>query len=151
MKRAQILQALQINYGALATALGITDLTTDYSPLAAAADRAARLMGVPATSAADDGVLGALDAGDWQDVAEVYVLRALQTAGSAGKVDIRVQNSSASGVQKAYSQLFTQVRDLLQAAEQSAGWKAYGGPRFEAGYLQLDYLEPSTRATGGMG
>jgi hypothetical protein len=150
MTRAQLLQALQIDYGALATALGITDLTTDYSPLAAAADRAARLMGVPATSSADDGVLGALDGGDWQDVASVYLLRSLAVA-ATGKVDVRVQNSSASGVQKAYSQFSKQVRDLLTTAEQSAGWKAHGGPRFEAGYLQLDYIEPSGAASGGMG
>jgi hypothetical protein len=151
MTRAQLIQALQVDYGALATALGLTDLDSYDSPFAAATDRAARLLGVPASARADDSVLGALDAGDWEDVADVYVLRALQTAGSAGKVDIKVQNSTASSVQKSYSQLFAQVSALLDRAEQSAGWKAYGGPRFEAGFLNLDYIEPSTTATGGVG
>jgi hypothetical protein len=151
MTRAQLIQALQVDYGALATTLGLTDLDGYNSPFAAAADRAARLLGVPASARADDSVLGALDADDWEDIADVYVLRALATA-AAGMVDLRVQNSTASGVQKTYSQLSKQVRDLLTSAEQSAGWKAYGGPRFEAVFLNLDYIEPSTTtATGGMG
>ncbi len=148
MTRDQLLLALVVDYGPLAAQLGITDTTSDYSPFAAATDRAARLLGLSATTYSDAGAQNTLDGSDWQDVAEVYLLRSLRLM-ATGQVDIEVQNSAASRVKKAYSQMQTQVASLLATAEQSAGWKTYSAPRFTAEVIGLDFLEPAPMT--GMG
>lgn len=150
MTRAQLLLALVVDYGPLAALLGITDTTSDYSPFAAAADRAGRLLGLSASDAMDPAAQNALDGGDWQDVAEVYLLRSLRLV-STGQVDIEVQDSPSSRVKKSYSQMQTQVAALLASAEQSAGWKAWGAPRLTPDTIGLDFLEPAPATMTGMG
>jgi hypothetical protein len=147
MTREQLLGNLITKCGSLVRAAqavdpAMTDPTADYGLYALAMDQALRQVGVAETSLSDDTVVAAQPAFDLLWLATLDVAETLLGA-FAGQGDIRVQNSSASGVTLSGGQVYKQAADLREVARKAVARKGYGDGAFTPDSMQLDYLEPA--------
>jgi hypothetical protein len=143
MTREQLLLALITKCGSLVRAAQavdpeMTDPTADYGLYQLAIDQALRQMNVAETSLYDDTVVAA------QPVTELFWRATLDVADTllgafAGQGDIRVQNSSASGVTLSGGQVYKQAADLREVARKALETLT----SWSIGYLPLDYIAPA--------
>lgn len=152
MTRTQLMLALQTKCGSLvrsaqAVDVAMTDPASEYGLYTLAIDQALRQVGVADTSLSDDAVVAAQPAFDLLALATLEVYDSLCDA-FAGEGDIRVQNSSASGVTLSGGMVYKQAADRREAARKVVARLGYGDGAFTSGYLQLDYLEPAPAEFG---
>jgi hypothetical protein len=139
--RSDALAYIAGTYAQLATETGTT-VTDDAAGFGFVIDAAARAFGDPdpTTLEVSDDLID-----DFQALLDYYALQRLSRA-AAAKVDI---GSGSSGTTKSRSQLFAQIRDLLEDARRIAVGMGYVlGKGFRSGYINLDFIEAAEEEFG---
>lgn len=137
MIRSGALTHLVNQFSALATLTGqaVTDTAAGYGP---AIDQALRQLGYSAAGLAAADVSDA-DTADYLALAEYFALVRFSRA-LAINVDIEIDGPRAVAKR---SQAFTATKELIAESRKQLQDLGYLGAGFEAGYLTLDFLEPS--------